>query len=140
MESTNESLQIETKEEVFHAIDDSVKKELFILDEILTAESAESTLTLDGDTNSGGQQQKEVMVFKLQITLLICLLGFLCKSFLTRQQKWYQTNSIIHYQGWALTGGSEEIAKCFDELVPDMALDFPFELDPFQKEVLFIFS
>lgn len=28
------------------------------------------------------------------------------------------------------------IAERFYELVPDMALDFPFELDAFQKEVL----
>ncbi|KAI3450303.1 hypothetical protein Pfo_006968 [Paulownia fortunei] len=40
-------------------------------------------------------------------------------------------------EGWALTGGSEEIAARFHELVPDMALNFPFELDPFQKEAIF---
>lgn len=61
MESTNESIQIETIEEVFHAVDDSVKKESSILDEIFMAESVESTVILDGDTNSGGQQQKEVI-------------------------------------------------------------------------------
>ncbi|KAL0458826.1 UNVERIFIED_CONTAM: DExH-box ATP-dependent RNA helicase DExH11 [Sesamum latifolium] len=32
------------------------------------------------------------------------------------------------------SGGSEGIAERFHELVPDMALNFPFELDPFQKE------
>ncbi|KAF6153463.1 hypothetical protein GIB67_027330 [Kingdonia uniflora] len=35
---------------------------------------------------------------------------------------------------WAVTGESEEVANCFHDLVPDMALDFPFELDAFQKE------
>ncbi|CAN6471442.1 unnamed protein product [Victoria cruziana] len=35
---------------------------------------------------------------------------------------------------WAVTGGSKEILNQFYELVPDMALDFPFELDTFQKE------
>ncbi|XP_012837516.1 PREDICTED: ATP-dependent RNA helicase SKI2 isoform X3 [Erythranthe guttata] len=40
-------------------------------------------------------------------------------------------------EGWALRGGNEEIAERFHELVPDMALDFPFELDPFQKEAIF---
>ncbi|CAI9264017.1 unnamed protein product [Lactuca saligna] len=35
---------------------------------------------------------------------------------------------------WAVTGGSDGIADNFSELVPDMALDFPFELDAFQKE------
>lgn len=42
----------------------------------------------------------------------------------------------INWQAWAVTGGGEGIAECFHELVPDMALDFPFELDKFQKEVL----
>ncbi|KAL0389106.1 UNVERIFIED_CONTAM: DExH-box ATP-dependent RNA helicase DExH11 [Sesamum calycinum] len=40
-------------------------------------------------------------------------------------------------EGWALSGGSEGIAERFHELVPDMALNFPFELDPFQKEAIF---
>lgn len=38
-------------------------------------------------------------------------------------------------QGWAVTGGSEVIVERFNDLIPDMALTFPFELDPFQKEV-----
>ncbi|KAM0025894.1 putative RNA helicase [Helianthus debilis subsp. tardiflorus] len=37
---------------------------------------------------------------------------------------------------WAVTGGSDGIADHFDELVPDMALDFPFQLDAFQKEAI----
>ncbi|GMP92764.1 hypothetical protein CsSME_00042852 [Camellia sinensis var. sinensis] len=41
-----------------------------------------------------------------------------------------------HKEGWAISGGSEGIAEHFHELVPDMALEFPFELDKFQKEVL----
>ncbi|MQL85014.1 hypothetical protein Taro_017524, partial [Colocasia esculenta] len=36
---------------------------------------------------------------------------------------------------WARTCGSEGIANHFYELIPDLALDFPFELDNFQKEV-----
>ncbi|KAK1298896.1 hypothetical protein QJS10_CPB14g01721 [Acorus calamus] len=35
---------------------------------------------------------------------------------------------------WAVDGDSEGIANRFHDLVPDMALDFPFELDKFQKE------
>lgn len=38
---------------------------------------------------------------------------------------------------WAIRGGSEGIADRFDELVPDMALEFPFELDKFQKEAIY---
>ncbi|CAI9268321.1 unnamed protein product [Lactuca saligna] len=38
---------------------------------------------------------------------------------------------------WAVTGGSDGIADNFNELVPDRALDFPFELDAFQKEAIY---
>lgn len=37
----------------------------------------------------------------------------------------------------AVTGGSEWISRHFYELIPDMALDFPFELDAFQKEAIY---
>lgn len=37
----------------------------------------------------------------------------------------------------AFPGGNDEIANNFSELVPDMALDFPFELDKFQKEAIY---
>ncbi|KAE8691783.1 ATP-dependent RNA helicase SKI2 [Hibiscus syriacus] len=37
-------------------------------------------------------------------------------------------------EAWAVSGGSERIADQFFELVPDMAIEFPFELDKFQKE------
>ncbi|GFP91206.1 helicase ski2w [Phtheirospermum japonicum] len=98
MESVNESLQKETKEQGLHVVDSVIKQESSILDEILSVESLESTPKLDGNTDIGGEQQKE---------------------------------------SWALSGGSEEIAERFHKLVPDMALNFPFELDPFQKEAIF---
>ncbi|XP_018632814.1 DExH-box ATP-dependent RNA helicase DExH11 isoform X2 [Nicotiana tomentosiformis] len=40
-------------------------------------------------------------------------------------------------EGWAVTGGSKIIVERFHELIPDMALTFPFELDPFQKEAIY---
>ncbi|KAG1365844.1 DExH-box ATP-dependent RNA helicase DExH11 [Cocos nucifera] len=40
-------------------------------------------------------------------------------------------------EAWALVGGSEEIVNHFYELVPDMAISFPFELDRFQKEAIY---
>lgn len=40
-------------------------------------------------------------------------------------------------EAWAVSGGNEGIADHFHELVPDMALDFPFELDTFQKEAIY---
>ncbi|XAR60694.1 RNA helicase [Bertholletia excelsa] len=42
-----------------------------------------------------------------------------------------------HKETWAISGGSEQIAEHFHELVPDMALEFPFELDKFQKEAIY---
>lgn len=38
-------------------------------------------------------------------------------------------------QVWAVMEGVENINERFEELVPDMALTFPFKLDSFQKEV-----
>ncbi|GLJ42713.1 hypothetical protein SUGI_0885500 [Cryptomeria japonica] len=38
---------------------------------------------------------------------------------------------------WAVMGGDGDIAGRFSELVPDMALNFPFELDKFQKEAVY---
>lgn len=43
--------------------------------------------------------------------------------------------NFVNEQAWAIVGGSEGIAERFYELVPDMALEFPFKLDKFQKEV-----
>lgn len=40
-------------------------------------------------------------------------------------------------EAWAVTGDREGIANRFYELVPDLALEFPFELDSFQKEAIF---
>ncbi|KAI9196543.1 hypothetical protein LWI28_024817 [Acer negundo] len=40
-------------------------------------------------------------------------------------------------EAWAVIGDTEEIANRFYELVPDLALDFPFELDSFQKEAIY---
>ncbi|CAL9777952.1 unnamed protein product [Musa acuminata subsp. burmannicoides] len=40
-------------------------------------------------------------------------------------------------EAWALVGGNDEIVSHFYELVPDMAIDFPFELDSFQKEAIY---
>lgn len=43
----------------------------------------------------------------------------------------------LQIDGWAVTGGSEVIVERFNDLIPDMALTFPFELDPFQKEAIY---
>ncbi|KAH9701578.1 DExH-box ATP-dependent RNA helicase DExH11 [Citrus sinensis] len=40
-------------------------------------------------------------------------------------------------EAWVVSGSTEAIADRFHELVPDLALDFPFELDNFQKEAIY---
>ncbi|XP_050236549.1 DExH-box ATP-dependent RNA helicase DExH11 [Mercurialis annua] len=40
-------------------------------------------------------------------------------------------------KAWAIRGNSEWIVEHFSQLVPDMALNFPFELDAFQKEAIY---
>ncbi|CAJ1960297.1 unnamed protein product [Sphenostylis stenocarpa] len=40
-------------------------------------------------------------------------------------------------EAWAMHESSDRIVDCFHELVPDMALEFPFELDAFQKEAIY---
>lgn len=45
---------------------------------------------------------------------------------------------MINLQAWVVNVGGEKIVDQFHQLVPDMALNFPFELDPFQKEVTVI--
>ncbi|KAL6967625.1 Antiviral helicase ski2 [Sarracenia purpurea var. burkii] len=40
-------------------------------------------------------------------------------------------------EAWAISGDGDGIAEHFHELVPDMALEFPFELDKFQKEAIY---
>ncbi|KAK3156055.1 hypothetical protein QOZ80_2AG0102210 [Eleusine coracana subsp. coracana] len=40
-------------------------------------------------------------------------------------------------KAWALVGGDEDIVTNFYKLVPDMAIEFPFELDKFQKEAIY---
>jgi antiviral helicase SKI2 len=42
-----------------------------------------------------------------------------------------------HQEVWAVMEGVEGIASNFLNLVPDMALTFPFELDTFQKEAIY---
>ncbi|WOL15539.1 DExH-box ATP-dependent RNA helicase DExH11 [Canna indica] len=40
-------------------------------------------------------------------------------------------------EAWALVGGNDKIVSHFYDLVPDMAIEFPFELDNFQKEAIY---
>ena len=43
--------------------------------------------------------------------------------------------SVFDVQVWAVMDPVPNIAQRFEELVPDLALSFPFKLDTFQKEV-----
>ncbi|KAL1370055.1 hypothetical protein AAHE18_01G032100 [Arachis hypogaea] len=92
-EAETVTLEIEagTAEEFSQAHDNEIS-----LDDILSADSVESKLHLDGFRNEVGQQK-----------------------------------------AWAMHEASGRIAEHFYELVPDMALEFPFELDSFQKEAIY---
>jgi antiviral helicase SKI2 len=102
--------------------------ELSLLDDILSVESASRS---DGISDGAGRQPQEVtssnvnsiMLFASGSASFHCCMCLLFYKF-------------IYWQAWAIIGGSEGIAERFHELVPDMALEFPFELDKFQKEVL----
>lgn len=95
-----------------------------ILDEILSVESGGSISILQRTGDSGGPEHKEV-----NITCSVVCNTFLVIIFV---------NDCLYLQAWAIREGGEEIAEHFHELVPDMALEFPFELDNFQKEVLIV--
>lgn len=60
MESVNESLRIDVEDEL-HVVDNVIKKESSVLDELLSVASVESTPGLDGNTKSG-VEQKEVTI------------------------------------------------------------------------------
>ncbi|CAI9106905.1 OLC1v1006152C1 [Oldenlandia corymbosa var. corymbosa] len=47
------------------------------------------------------------------------------------------TGSQPQKEAWVVSGDGDKIVERFHELVPDMALNFPFELDPFQKEAIY---
>lgn len=100
--------------------------EISVLDEILL-ESGGLSLRSDQASDGGGEQKKEVSSCFNQI-YLFAFHSFLFVTFF----------AVIDKQAWVVTGGREEISSHFHELVPDMALDFPFELDTFQKEVIIL--
>lgn len=95
-----------------------------ILDEILSVESVGSISILHRTGDSGGLEHKEVGITSCVV----------CSPYLSM----ILVNDCFYVQAWAVREGGEEIAEHFHELVPDMALEFPFELDKFQKEVLII--
>jgi len=43
--------------------------------------------------------------------------------------------AVYRWQIWGCTPPVKDLAKQFEALKPDMAMQFPFELDTFQKEV-----
>ena len=51
-----------------------------------------------------------------------------------------EIRKLCFWQAWARHEASGQIADHFHEHVPDMALEFPFELDAFQKEVYLFVS
>nr|KYP60167.1 Helicase SKI2W [Cajanus cajan] len=91
------------------------------LDDILSANSEGSKLHLDGFSDEIGQQKREAFV----VVFVVCYAALL------------EIGKLFSWQAWAMHETSERIVDCFQELVPDMALEFPFELDAFQKEAIY---
>lgn len=98
--------------------------ESLILDEILSVESVGSISMLHRTGDSGGPEQKEV--------------GITCSVVCSPYLSIVFENDCFYVQVWAVREGGEEISEHFHQLVPDMAIEFPFELDKFQKEVLVV--
>lgn len=111
----------------------SMHEDEFSLDEVLSTKSDGSKPLLNAPSD-GGWKQKEVidseLMFTSTVSYYVCLI-MLC-GFLVLISK------LISWQDWARRGGSKKIIDHFHDLVPDMALHFPFELDAFQKEVLIV--
>lgn len=55
----------------------------------------------------------------------------------TSQPDAVKNNDGQQQEVWAVRADNDGIADHFHELIPDMALDFPFELDEFQKEAIY---
>ncbi|KAL1222056.1 DExH-box ATP-dependent RNA helicase DExH11 [Cardamine amara subsp. amara] len=70
------------------------------------------------------------------ITVLDEILSSAKTAILTEEAITGNSDKELRKEGWATKGDSQDIADRFYELVPDMAIEFPFELDNFQKEAI----
>ncbi|KAG7564740.1 ATP-dependent RNA helicase Ski2 C-terminal [Arabidopsis suecica] len=70
------------------------------------------------------------------ITVLDEILSSAKTAILTDEAVTGNSDKQLRKEGWATKGDSQDIADRFYELVPDMAIEFPFELDNFQKEAI----
>jgi len=103
------------------------------LDDILSADSEGSKLHLEGLSDEVGQKQKLVSGYATMLnssSVLLCIIIF--SVFVAM----LEIGKLLFWQAWAKVEASEEIAGRFHELIPDLALEFPFELDAFQKKVI----
>ncbi|EOA26057.1 hypothetical protein CARUB_v10019475mg [Capsella rubella] len=69
-------------------------------------------------------------------TVLDEILSSAKTAILTEEAITGNSDKQLRKEGWATKGDSQGIADRFYELVPDMAIEFPFELDNFQKEAI----
>ncbi|PSS09457.1 DExH-box ATP-dependent RNA helicase [Actinidia chinensis var. chinensis] len=99
-------------------------------EEFVKLESVELEAEVDKENVTFG-------VFDTESSMLDEILSVESGGLTTRLHGSSDSDGQQHKEDWALCGGSERIAEHFHELVPDMALEFPFELDKFQKEAIY---
>ncbi|KAF7121388.1 hypothetical protein RHSIM_Rhsim13G0073900 [Rhododendron simsii] len=107
----------------------SESEEAEVDEEIVKLES-ELEAEVNMDTVSGG-------VFAPESSILDEILSVESVGSISILHRTGDSGGLEHKEAWAVREGGEEIAEHFHELVPDMALEFPFELDKFQKEAIY---
>ncbi|XP_058198935.1 DExH-box ATP-dependent RNA helicase DExH11 [Rhododendron vialii] len=108
----------------------SESEEAEVDDEIVKSESVELEAEVNMDTVPGG-------VFVPESSILDEILSVESVGSISILHRTGDSGGLEHKEAWAVREGGEEIAEHFHELVPDMALEFPFELDKFQKEAIY---
>ncbi|KAI8523660.1 hypothetical protein RHMOL_Rhmol13G0090800 [Rhododendron molle] len=108
----------------------SESEEAEVDEEIVKSESVELEAEVNMDTVPGG-------VFAPESLILDEILSVESVQSISILHRTGDSGGLEHKEAWAVREGGEEIAEHFHELVPDMALEFPFELDKFQKEAIY---
>ncbi|XP_010541438.1 PREDICTED: DExH-box ATP-dependent RNA helicase DExH11 isoform X2 [Tarenaya hassleriana] len=86
------------------------------------------------ETNKINVASKET---ETELSVLDEILSSAKTGMLSQEEVTHSRDKQKQKEGWAITGDNEGIADRFYELVPDMAMEFPFELDRFQKEAIY---
>eukprot|EP00257_Ricinus_communis_P017116 XP_015575481.1 DExH-box ATP-dependent RNA helicase DExH11 [Ricinus communis] len=114
-----------SKDEYLKSDVDVVPEVHLLKDESRKSDSEESKIDIQGS------------VFETEVSVLDEILSVDSGGLTSRSDGTGDGGGHKEKKGWALSGNSEWIAEHFYQLLPDTALDFPFELDTFQKEAIY---